>query len=160
MSGTEHELNARLDELLQSSRHLRERLAAEQEALKAGDALELTNATREKQVTLERVAQLDAEFKRSLEAAGLGSDGDPFTFLRAHADTDPHLAHQLNALVELVTECRQLNQENSSLVAVGMRQTAHALNFLRGIARDEADSSYGPTGRANSPVAGNEIARA
>ena len=119
-------LNAVLGEQIRCAEAMLEILAHENQALADGDAEQLGSATATKAQLVEALERLEAE-RRELTQ-----------------DTDPSSSDAWQRLRELVTECKQRNQRNGTLLKARAETVRIALKTLRGSDPD----LYSPTGRA------------
>jgi len=119
-------LNAVLGEQIRCAEAMLDTLARENQALADGDAEQLGSATYTKARLVEALERLEAE-RRELTQ-----------------DTDPSSSDAWQRLRELVTECKQRNQRNGTLLKARAETVRIALKTLRGSEPD----LYSPTGRA------------
>lgn len=103
----------------------------------------------------EHIATLEHLSKRqvmTLQGAGYALDSDGLQCYVEHHDRDGR--HQLRALLDrvkhLLMQCKEQNELNGRLVALGRQHTQHALALLRG--EEPAAACYAPKG-TNGPAA-------
>ena len=121
-------LNAVLDEQIRCAEAMLETLARENQALADGDHEELGSATDTKARLVEALERLEAERRELTPQSNLSGNAE------------------WQRLRELVTECKQRNQRNGTLLKARAETVRIALKTLRGSEPD----LYSPTGRAPS----------
>jgi flagella synthesis protein FlgN len=121
-------LTAVLDEQIRCAEAMLETLDRESKALACGDHDELGAATDSKARLVEALEKLESERRNLTEEATLGS------------------SQEWQRLRELVTECKNRNQRNGTLLQARAQSVRIALKTLRGSEPD----LYGATGRASA----------
>ena len=124
-------------------------LEEEHQALNSANSLALENIAERKANAVETISCLYDEFKQGL---GLNGDGsaDPTTALSLTSvlneirTTTPQLADRLDQLVVLTRTCRQSNQDNGTLVNLGLHNCQANLNLLQGLSQPVPAGTYGP----------------
>ena len=149
-------LEDRVGELTAALECMGELLASERAALRGrSDADTLEQVARDKQHTVESIAELYQGLREDLEPFGEPGAGMAGT-LAGLRHTHPDLAARVDRLVALTRECQQANQENGLMVSAGLRSASRALDSLRGPSMD--DGTYDPAGRAARSAAQGFVA--
>ncbi len=149
-----------LEALTTHGQHFKQLLITEQDALDARDTSEINLIIRKKQDCIEALSHADSIFRNTLNATGYNEHDHLADYLANKFGPDCPLILQLDSFTALFDECRKINQQNNSLVSIGLRQTQQALNLLRGIPGIENDSVYGPAGQTLNNNKGKELAKA
>ncbi len=144
-NGTSH---IQIDTLITALKTMLGILEEEHQALNTADAQTLENIADQKNLAVDKIGRLYDELKREL---GLSSNERgqhaPAQAFMAALDkirtTTPQLAERLDQLVMLTRACRQSNQDNGTLVSLGLRNCQTNLDLLQNLSQPSQSSTYG-----------------
>jgi len=136
---------AHIDPLIDALEVMVQTLAEEHQALNNADAMALASIAGRKATAVEKISRLYEAFK---EALGLASTDEPADTFTATLDniraTTPQLSERLEQLVTLTRACRQSNQDNGTLVNLGLHNCQANLNLLQRLSQPAQPGTYGP----------------
>lgn len=120
-------------------------LAAEQQALKAGDIEALTAVNTRKPGLAEQLNRLEDERNAFLQEAGLSGDRAGLSAWLARNPHDRTAGQSWERLLNLAAEARDLNNLNGQLIAIRLQTTNQALAALT--QQTQRSTLYGPDGQ-------------
>jgi flagella synthesis protein FlgN len=133
-------------------------LTEERNALREGQLDALAEFAPRKRELLLHIAHLGEQRNRLLERAGVSADRRGMeTWLVMH-DAAGSVRKDWEALLQLTQAAHALNQENGVYIDAGMRANQQALQAL--MSAGAANSTYGPGGRAVTPLGSRALASA
>ncbi len=140
-----HNARAHIDTLIDAIEVMVQTLAEEHQALSNADAMALASIAEHKATAVEKISRLYDVFKESLGMTSTDEPADTFTAtldnIRA---TTPQLSERLDQLVTLTRACRQSNQDNGTLVNLGLHNCQANLNLLQRLNQPAQSGTYGP----------------
>ena len=139
-----HSAGVQIDALIDALGAMVRTLEEEHQALNKADATALADIAGRKATEVEKISRLYDVFKVEL---GLDRQESTETFTAALDDirtTTPQLAERLDQLVALTRACRQSNQDNGTLVNLGLHNSQANLKLLQHLNRPAQPGTYGP----------------
>jgi flagellar biosynthesis/type III secretory pathway chaperone len=133
-------------------------LAAERNALGAGDIDHLERTAPRKRELLMAVAAAGEQRNRLLQRSGAGSGRRGMEAWLASHPVDPSTRENWRNLLNLTERARRLNEENGAFISAGLRANQQALCALLTAAR--SSGVYGPGGRTLNPLSPRPLASA
>jgi flagella synthesis protein FlgN len=137
---------------------LAEELAAERQALAAGETDRVADMAPRKRELLLHIAHMGEARNRMLERCGVSTDRKGMERLLATLAATDVLITEWRALIEITQRAHRLNQENGVFVDAGMRANQQALSVLTSAAA--ATGTYGASGRTLNPLSSRSLASA
>lgn len=133
-------------------------LTEERNALREGQLDRLAEFAPRKRELLLHIAHLGEQRNRLLERAGVSADRRGMeTWLTMH-DAAGAVRADWQTLLQLTQAAHNLNQQNGVFIDAGMRANQQALQAL--MSAGAAKSTYGPGGRATTPLSSRTLASA
>ena len=137
---------------------LAEELAAERQALGAGDTDRVADRAPRKRELLLHIAHMGEARNRMLERCGVSADRKGMELLLATLAATDVLIAEWRELIDITQKAHRLNQENGAFVDAGMRANQQALSVLTSAAA--ATGTYGASGRTLNPLSSRSLASA
>ena len=133
-------------------------LTEERNALREGQLDRLAEFAPRKRELLLHIGHLGEQRNRLLERGGVSADRRGMeTWLTIH-DAAGAVRADWQALLQLTQTAHAVNQENGIYIDAGMRANQQALQAL--MSAGSSNSTYGPGGRAVSPLGSRTLASA
>jgi len=137
-----------IDTLIEALKTMVQTLAEEHQALDNADAMALASIAGRKATAVEKISRLYDVFKATLGLGNEASTHEPAKSFSAALDTiratTPQLSERLDQLVALTRACRQSNQDNGTLVNLGLHNCQANLNLLQRLSQPAESGTYGP----------------
>jgi len=137
-----------LDILIKNLQAMLQTLEEEHQALNTADAIALEEIAARKAQAVETIAHQYEDFRhgfglRDEPVAGEANQSFTTTLIRLRKST-PELTERLDQLVTLTRACQQRNQDNGTLVNLGMHNCQANLGLLQRLSQPTSPSTYGP----------------
>jgi len=143
-----HTACVHIDTLIDALKVMVQTLAEEHQALNNADALALASIAGRKATAVEKISRLYDVFKEALDLNSETSSNAPGKSFTAALDkiraTTPQLSEHLDQLVALTRACRQSNQDNGTLVNLGLHNCQANLTLLQRLSQPVESGTYGP----------------
>ena len=139
-----HSAGVQIDALIAALGAMVQTLEEEHQALNKADATALADIAGRKATEVEKISRLYDVFKVEL---GLNTQESTETFTAALDNirtATPQLTERLDQLVALTRSCRQSNQDNGTLVNLGLHNCQANLNLMQHLSRPAQPGTYGP----------------
>jgi|GEM_PF-7128623 len=142
-------VQARVESLINALEAMIQTLDEEHQALNNADAPALTDIATRKAQAVETISRGYDAFKQELglNSEGLSQEASSHMFkvaLNAIRVTMPQLSERLDQLVRLTRACRQSNQDNGTLVNLGLQNCQSSLGLLQRLNQPAQAGTYGP----------------
>ncbi len=134
-------------------------IAEEGYALRDANIETLNLKVQQKQKAVSQLTQTDQEFRSILKKLDPKISSDINLFLEK-IDDRKSLSTLWREYLKRLQQCDTQNQENNSLVTIGMRHTSHALEFLQSCIGEHHETVYGSRGQKLPHSNQNIIAKA
>ncbi len=143
-SQTRNQIVAIVSDSVDCAVGLKECLGEERAALTSRSAEALTEAVQSKRALLEKLQQLESERNRISEAAGFSAGSTQMDDLVVWCDDDSIIANRWQHLLQVASECNDLNAANGAIIRVTKQHVETSLAILRN--GDAESESYNPAG--------------
>lgn len=134
-----------LNKSLLGCQQLKTVLLDEQHAYYKRDFEQINLATLRKQTLLQQVSRENEELLTYFHSSSAGTNTSLSAYIKAHVD-NKELLPEWNNLINMLEECRQLNQQNRALITAGLSYSYQSLRFLQQFFTDETIQHYNKSG--------------